>query len=75
MINELDVVILKVDLPEHHLTTGDLGTVVHVYQKQKGFEVEFTATDGSTLAVVTLLPSQIRLASAKKEIFHVRKVA
>ena len=58
-----------------HLTSGDMGTVIHVHPKHTAFEVEFIATDGSTLAVATLLPKQIRLASEKKEIFHVRKVA
>ena len=75
MINELDIVILEVDLPELKLATGDMGTVVHVYEKHVAFEVEFIATDDSTIAVTTLLPKQIRLASTKKEIFRVRKVA
>ncbi len=75
MINKLDIVILQVDLPELKLTSGDMGTVVHVYKKHAAFEVEFIATDGSTLAVTTLQPKQLRLASEKKEIFHVRKVA
>ncbi len=71
----MDIVVLKIDLPEFQLTAGDMGTIAHIYDKHKAFEVEFVTTDGTTLAVVTLTPDQIRLASEKKEIFHVRKVA
>jgi hypothetical protein len=30
MISELEQVALTVDLPEHHLKTGDVGTVVDI---------------------------------------------
>lgn len=40
MINELESVVLKADLPEHGLKKGDLGTVVLV-QGTAGYEVEF----------------------------------
>ena len=41
MIIEHDIVVLSNDIPEHGLTKGDVGTVVHCYDEQKGFEVEF----------------------------------
>ena len=30
-MNELELVVLKRDIPEHGLARGDVGTVVHVY--------------------------------------------
>src|ERR1041384_7413472 len=74
VINELDDVILKRDVPEHGLSTGDIGTVVLVHRNEAGYEVEFTALDGETIAVLTLLPEQVRRASPR-EIAHVRPLA
>jgi hypothetical protein len=65
-INELDDVILTCDLPEHGLSAGDIGTA--------GYEVEFTSLDGETIAVVTLMASQVRPAQTG-EIAHVRALA
>lgn len=71
MIRELDDVILECDLTESGLARGDVGTVVLVHQRGKGYEVEFTALDGETVAVVTLSASQVR-AVRSGEIAHVR---
>jgi len=60
MIKELDSVVLTTDLPEHGLKQGDIGTIVLVHRGGEGDEVEFMTLDGETLAVVTLLPSQVR---------------
>ena len=60
MIKELDSVVLTTDLPEHGLKQGDIGTIVLVHRGGEGYEVEFMTLDGETLAVVTLLPSQVR---------------
>jgi Domain of unknown function (DUF4926) len=60
MIDELDDVILACDLPEHGLNAGDIGTVVLVHRGAAGYEVEFTSLDGETIAVLTLLPNQVR---------------
>ncbi len=73
MINELDLVVLTEDVPDFGLQRGDVGTVVHVYGKP-GYEVEFLTLTGDTIAVVTLAPTQIRLARAK-EVMHARPVA
>ena len=59
MIKELDRVALTVDLPEHGLLKGDLGTVV-LEHGGKGYEVEFVALDGETVAIVSLSLSQVR---------------
>ena len=74
MIKELDNIVLTVDLPQHKLTAGDIGTVVMVHDYHKGYEVEFMALDGETLAVTSLAANQIRPIS-HKEIAHVRMVA
>jgi len=74
MIQELEDVILKAALPEHGLQQGDIGTVVLVHQEGKGYDVEFTTLDGETVAVVTLLASQVRPAH-KREIAHARELA
>jgi hypothetical protein len=60
MITEHDRVVLTAPVPEERLEIGDVGTVVHVYQDGKAFEVEFTALDGHTAAVATVEASQIR---------------
>lgn len=63
MIAELDTVVLLRDLPEYGLVAGELGSVVHVYRGGAGFEVEFVAPDGRTLAIATLDPASVRLAA------------
>jgi len=70
---EHDVVVLRHDLPEEALVEGDVGIVVGVYGGG-GYEVEFTAADGSTIAVVTMADDDIR-PRRRREILHVREVA
>lgn len=72
MIPELDSVVLTVDLPEHGLHRGDLGTVVLVHGTS-GYEAEFVTLDGETVAVVSLTSEQIRPVGPR-EIAHVRTV-
>jgi Domain of unknown function (DUF4926) len=50
MIEELDQIVLTTDLPEYGLQPGDIGTVVLIHQGGAGYEVEFVALDGETLA-------------------------
>jgi hypothetical protein len=73
MIKELDSVVLCSDLPETGLKAGDVGTIVLEHAGAKGFEVEFVALDGETIAVVTLSASQVREISGG-EIAHAREV-
>ena len=61
MIRELDRVVLTTDLPEHGLKSGDIGTVVLVHRAERGYEVEFVTLAGETVAVVSLLLTQLRL--------------
>lgn len=73
MIKELDRVALTVDLPDHGLVSGDIGTVVLLHGSQ-GFEVEFMALDGETIAVVSLSQDQVR-AIGPGEIAQARPIA
>lgn len=73
MIQELDDVILTYDLPKYGLASGDIGTVVLVHKEGKGYEVEFTALDGETIAIVTLTADQVR-PSKQREIAHARNL-
>ncbi len=73
MTKELDTVVLTKDLPEHGLKKGDIGAVVHSYEDNKAFEIEFIAGHGGTVAVVTLKSEDVRLMQ-DKEILHVRKL-
>jgi Domain of unknown function (DUF4926) len=59
--------ILTVDVPEHGLCAGDIGTVVdrHVVpEKEVGYSVEFFDLTGRTVAVVTLPGSRLRAPTA-----------
>ena len=53
------------------LIPGDIGTVVCVYDKGEAFEVEFMEPSGHTVAIATILPSQVRPAT-KKDIANYR---
>jgi Domain of unknown function (DUF4926) len=72
MIHELKTVILTIDLPDHGLKAGDLGTVVLVH-RHGGYEVEFMTLDGETVAVASLSPDQVRPVG-HGEIAHARSV-
>lgn len=74
MIKELDTIVLAADLSEHGLIDGDIGTVVLVHRDTKGFEVEFVALDGETIAVATLPAEKVRPVR-HGEIPHARRVA
>ena len=74
MIKEHDCVVLTEDLPAEGLKAGDIGTVVHVHAGGAGYEVEFMTLAGQTLAVVTVLPPQIR-AITRRDVAHVRELA
>ncbi|QQO33826.1 DUF4926 domain-containing protein [Bradyrhizobium diazoefficiens] len=74
MIDELDLVVLKRDLPEERLTAGDVGTVVLVHQQGAGYEVEFTTLSGDTVAGVTLDAADVR-SVGPREIVHARAVS
>lgn len=71
MIKEHDRVVLKKSVSGEGLKAGDVGTVVHVYDKGRAFEIEFLTLDGETVAVATLDAAQVRPVQ-KREITHAR---
>jgi hypothetical protein len=55
--------ILTIDLPQHGLAAGDVGTVVDRHplaNREDGYSVEFFDMTGRTVAVVTVPVSQLR---------------
>lgn len=58
----LDVVVLKIDQPEHGLKRGDLGAIVDIYSPD-AIEVEFVTASGRTKDLITVRPSDIRNVS------------
>ena len=72
MLKELETVVLMEDLPEYALKQGDIGTVVLVHDLA-GYEVEFMTLNGETLAVVSLMPHQVR-SVGPREIAQARVV-
>jgi hypothetical protein len=74
MIREHDCVVLTQDLPEEDLRAGDVGTVVHIHRGGEAYEVEFITLTGQTVAVVTLVPSQLRPVG-RRDISHARELA
>jgi hypothetical protein len=71
MIKEHDRVVLKKRIPGQRLKAGDVGTVIHVYNKAETFEVEFLTLHGDTVTTATLEASQVRPVQ-KREIAHAR---
>lgn len=56
-----DVVALTTDLPEENLLSGQVGTIVEVYNDGEAFEVEFVNVKGETYGLLTLYPAQLML--------------
>lgn len=70
MMKELESAVLTVDLPEHGLSAGDIGTIVLVHGRE-GYEVEFVTLEGEPLAIVSLSTDQLRPVEPR-EIAHAR---
>jgi len=57
----LDTVIATNDFSHAQVLAGDLGTIVEIYTSpQLAYEVEFVNPDGTTRALLTLSPDQVR---------------
>ncbi len=57
-MNLFDVVALTIDLPEHELLRGQVGTIVEILDEHV-FEVEFSDTQGQTYAMIPLQAKQL----------------
>lgn len=73
MIKEHECIVLLQDIPENGLKAGDIGTVMHVHKGGTGYEVEFMTLAGDTVAIVTLLPAQLRPIS-RRDLAQVREL-
>jgi hypothetical protein len=58
-IKLLDVVALTVDIPEHDLSRGQVGTVVELLKEGAAYEVEFSDRNGRTYKSLGLRPDQL----------------
>jgi hypothetical protein len=70
----IGTVVLKKDISEAGLQTGDVGAIVHRHSDGSAYEVEFVAADGRTIALLTLSAADIRPMRGG-EILHVRELA
>ena len=74
MIKEHDCIVLTKDKPTENLQSGDVGTVVHIHGAGEAYEVEFITLTGQTVALATVLTSQLR-SITPNDISHVRQLA
>jgi hypothetical protein len=74
MIKEHDCVVLTANVPDEGLEAGDIGTVVNIHKGGEGYEVEFMTLTGKTVAIVTLLASQVRPLNCR-DLAHPRELA
>ncbi len=71
----LDTVIATANFSDHFVLAGDLGTVVEIYRiPYLAYEVEFVNPDGSTRALLTLTPDQVRSLS-RLDVLTTRQLA
>ena len=56
---DLECVQLRADLPDQGLKTGELGTIVHVFDVADAYLVEFVNDDGSTRVLTELTPEKL----------------
>jgi hypothetical protein len=71
-IKENDLVALLVDLPEHRLRRGDVGSVLEIFSKNEkhptGYIVEFVTESGSVYAQADITnPAEIMPVRFKRE--------
>ena len=74
MFREHEQIVLTADIlgdEGEELRAGDVGAIVHIHPKRQTFVVEFMALDGHTVAIATVLPSQVRPVSSG-DIVHTR---
>ncbi len=71
-------VILLQDIAEENLISGDMGTVVEFHpattKYHEGYEVEFFAGNGETIAVVSV-PATVLRAATRQDVLHVRQLS
>ena len=76
MFKEHEQIVLTSDVSgdgQEELKAGDIGTVIHVHPAEQAIVVEFMTPYGETVAIATVLPSQVRPVS-NNDIAHARKM-
>ena len=76
MFKEHEQIVLTADVlgdAGEELKPGDVGTIVHIHPDKEAFVVEFMSLDGGTVAIATVLPSQVRLVTGA-DLTHARTV-
>ena len=74
MITEHSLVVLDCDPLHDKLSRGDVGTVVHVYKDNRGYEVEFVDGGGHTVALIAVDAGDVRPIDSG-ELLHARRTA
>ena len=62
MLEEYDQIVLTADVTGdggQELKPGDVGVIIHVHPDMEAFVAEFPSLDGDTIAIATVLPSQV----------------
>ena len=63
-LGPINTVVATASFPEYRVLVGDLGAIVEIYvEPSLAYEVEFVNPNGSTRALLTLAPSQVRRLS------------
>ena len=63
MFKEHGQIVLTADVlgdEEEELKSGDVGTIIHIHPNEEALLVKFLSLDGDTLAIATVLLSQVR---------------
>lgn len=59
MLREHDIVTVIANVPEHSVSVGDVGAIVHCYSERDHYEVEILDAHGRSRGVVTLEGEQL----------------
>ncbi len=71
----LDTIIAVANFPEHGVLAGDIGTIVTIHAAPTpAYDIEFVNPDGTTRALLTLSPQQVRRL-APADVLTTRQVA
>ena len=76
MFEEHDQIVLTADVTGdggEELKAGDVGVIVHVHPGGEPFVAEFPPLDGDTIAIATVLPSQVHPVTGA-DLTHARTV-
>lgn len=71
-IKLLDEAALTVDVPEHNLWRGQVGTVVELLKDGAAYEVEFSDRNGRTCQSLGLRPNQLMVLRCEPD-SHLRE--